>query len=110
MYQIEKRDLENAIIERAYKDEEFRHALTSGDARSAISKAFGRDVPFNVNVLSDTASTVNIVLPNFDDSLEVELTDEQLEMVAGGLDSCWWTCAVTSCEQTGCGSTNAQVG
>lgn len=110
MYQIEKRDLENAIIERAYKDEEFRHSLTSGDARAAIGKAFGRDVPFNVNVLVDTTSTVNIVLPNFDDSLDVELTDEQLEVVAGGLvGDCWWTCAITSCDQTGCGSTNAQI-
>jgi hypothetical protein len=106
MYQEEKRDLENAIIERAWKDEDFRGALTGGDAKSAISEAFGRQLPFDVNVVSDTNNTINIVLPNFDPTLDVELTDDQLEAVAGGGD-CWWTCAVTNCEQTGCGHTNS---
>ncbi len=108
MYLEEKRDLENAIIERAYKDEEFRHALTSGNAATAISDVFGRDLPFSVNVVSDTASSINIVLPYFDEPGSVELTDEQLETVAGGGD-CWWTCAQTNCTNTGCGNNSASA-
>lgn len=106
MFQQEKRDLENAIIERAWKDEDFRQELMEGDAAAAIGEAFGRDFPLNVNVVTDSDETINIVLPNFDDSLDVELTDEQLEGVAGG--ACTWTCASTSCETTGCGNTNGK--
>lgn len=111
MYQEEKRDLENAIIERAYKDEDFRSALTSGNASDAISEAFGRELPFEVNVLSDTSETLNIVLPHFDAPSDVELTDEQLEAVAGGaaVDDCWWTCAVTNCGNTGCNNSSSEV-
>lgn len=110
MYLEEKRDMENAIIERAYKDEEFRHALTSGNAAQAISEAFGREVRFNINVYSDTPDTVNIVLPNFEESSDVELTDDQLEEVAGGAASlCTWSCGSTSCGVTGCGTTYSEA-
>ncbi len=109
MYLEEKRDLENAIIERAYKDEDFRSALTSGNASAAISEAFGRELPVSVNVVSDSDDMINIVLPSFDTPDEVELTDAQLAEVAGGKDDCWWTCAVTSCGNTGCGSSSAAV-
>ena len=110
MYLEEKRDLENAIIERAYKDEDFRSAITGGNAAAAISEAFGRELPVSVNVVSDTEDAINIVLPSFDTPDEVELTDAQLEEVAGGaMDYCAWTCAVTNCGVTGCGNTSAAV-
>lgn len=106
MYLEEKRDFENAIIERAYKDEDFRAALTSGNASAAISEAFGRELPVSVNVYSDSDDSINIVLPNFDTPAEVELTDEQLAEVAGGADDCWWTCAQTNCGNSNCGTTS----
>ena len=110
MYLEEKRDLENAIIERAYKDEDFRSAITGGNAAAAISEAFGREMPVSVNVVSDSDDAINIVLPSFDTPDEVELTDAQLAEVAGGaMDDCWWTCAVTSCGNTGCGSSSAAL-
>lgn len=103
MYQAEKRDFENTVIEQAWKDEAFRQELLEGDAAAAINSFFDREIPLKVNVLSDSDDTINIVLPNFDESLDVELTDDQLEGVAGG--ACMWTCGSTNCGQTACGNT-----
>ena len=83
----EKRNFEADVIERAYKNTEFREALRE-NPKATLTEAYGRDVPWDVEVHSDSIEKMHLVLPLFED--EMDLTDEQLEGVAGG---CWiWTC------------------
>ena len=73
-------ELRNQILSKAAEDGEFR-ALLIADPKAAISAEIGADIPdvFNVAVHEDSATTAHLVLPP-----SPELTDAELEMVAGG--------------------------
>ena len=81
-----RRDIELQLIEKAWKDEAFRQALRS-DPQSAVEKALGSKLPAGVQlkVVEETADTFYLVLPaNLDRAPAGQLTDQQLEAVAGG--------------------------
>ena len=71
--------LEN-MVAKAEEDTEFRARLLA-NPRSALKEAFDIEFPddFNVMVHEDNARTAHLVLPP-----SSELTDVQLEQVAGG--------------------------
>lgn len=84
---IEQEDVEGLrtrVISRAEADLEFRKRLLA-DARSAL-RELGIEVPpgFKVTVLESSATSHYLVLPPADGD---ELSDEDLEAVAGG--ACW---------------------
>jgi hypothetical protein len=91
----QKQQLEQRIIEKAMKDEQFREKLQTGP-KEAIEQELGVTLPasLRINVLEEKPDSVYLVLPNMQGSLpDGELTESELETVAGG-----WTM------DTDCGS------
>ena len=74
-------DIDTLIADKAQHDEAFRAELIKSP-REAIAKFFGMEIPadLSINVVEDTESILNIVLP----PVTAELTQEQLTAVAGG--------------------------
>jgi hypothetical protein len=86
-------EVENAFVElkkKATTDEDFRKLILT-DPKSAIKQVTGKDVPegFKIKVIeSDPAYHMTFVLPRM---LSTDLSDEELDRVAGGLcgrDTC----------------------
>jgi Nitrile hydratase, alpha chain len=111
-----RRDFELQLIEKAWKDAAFRQALVT-DPQGALERELGGKLPagVQVKVLAETPDTFYLVLPaNPDRAPAGQLTDQQLEAVAGGWTSsdchtaCGDTCAGTCYETCGvvtCGCT-----
>jgi Nitrile hydratase, alpha chain len=97
-----RRDVELQLIEKAWKDDAFRQALLT-DPRGALERELGAKLPagVQVKVLAESADTFYLVLPaNPDRAPAGELTDQQLDAVAGG----GWSA------NTDCGSCGATCG
>jgi Nitrile hydratase, alpha chain len=94
-----RRDFELQLIEKAWKDAAFRQALVT-DPQGALERELGGKLPagVQVKVLAETPDTFYLVLPaNPDRAPAGQLTDQQLEAVAGG----GWT---SDCGDTNCGA------
>jgi Nitrile hydratase, alpha chain len=84
--QTTRRDMELQLIEKAWKDAAFRQALLT-DPRGAVERELGAKLPagLQVKVVAESPDTFYLVLPaNPDRAPAGQLTDEQLEAVAGG--------------------------
>jgi hypothetical protein len=87
------------VIDRASKDQDFRQRLIS-DPKGTISKEFGVTIPGNIslNIVQDTPTAWYLVLPPVPAAVGSELSEEQLEAVAGGwtnptdCGTCWTNC------------------
>ncbi len=79
-------DPEHRIIARAAKDEEYRKRLIA-DPRRAIAEEIGDAMPANieVKVVQETATTVYLVLPQLPPVGAGQLSDVDLQNVAGGV-------------------------
>jgi hypothetical protein len=77
--------LTERLIEKAMKDEDFRRELIEFP-NETIEKEFGFKMPelVHVKVLEENANTVYIVLPTSQQEFETELTDNDLQRIAGG--------------------------
>ena len=89
-------EMQAQLIERATRDPEFRRELID-DPRAVIQREFGIDVPDSVDirVVEESPTTSYLVLPAVQAATGQELSDEDLEAVAGG-----WTgegCGSYSC-------------
>ena len=73
-------EMKTQILNKASEDGDFR-ALLIEDPKSAIASEVGMTIPegFDVAVHEDSATAVHLVLPP-----SPELTDAELEIVAGG--------------------------
>jgi Nitrile hydratase, alpha chain len=81
-----RRDVELQLIEKAWKDDAFRQALVT-DPQGAVERELGAKLPagVQVKVLAESADTFYLVLPaNPDRGPAGQLSDQQLEAVAGG--------------------------
>ncbi|PKK88100.1 MAG: hypothetical protein CVV64_20225 [Candidatus Wallbacteria bacterium HGW-Wallbacteria-1] len=74
------------IQEKAWEDTNFKTQLLT-NTRETLTKNFG-DLPehMTIGIYENTADTVHLVLPRFEDASE-ELNDNDLEMVSGGKGS-----------------------
>jgi hypothetical protein len=100
--QTTRRAFELQLIEKAWKDDAFRQALLT-DPQGAVERALGGKLPagIQVKVLAETPNTFYLVLPaNPDRAPAGQLSDQQLEAVAGGWSggTCGGTCTCQSCQ------------
>ncbi len=93
--------LEAQLIDRAMKDDGFRQELVR-DPKAVFEREFGIRTPehLTVEVLEERPTTVYLVLPQAPARVGTELSDAELEAVAGGWSAetaeCG-TCEVTAC-------------
>lgn len=88
-------DLEAKLIEKAMADEAFKRELMS-NPKAAIAKQLGQEVPaeIEIEVLEQTPTKLYLVLPMSQSAVgssNQEMSEEQLEAVAGGLSIPWKT-------------------
>jgi hypothetical protein len=93
-------EIERRLIEKSLQDESLRQRLLA-DPREALEEELGTQLPDNVEVrVEESAETIYLVLPNSSPLVgeDEELSDQELEMVAGGSSSqsglcsiCAWT-------------------
>ncbi len=83
------------ISKRAATDPEFRKEALS-DPKSAVKKLSGQDVPpnFKLRFVENQGANLTLVLPD-PVSKEGELSDSELEQVAGGGGRCGGSCAAS---------------
>ncbi len=80
-----RKNLESRLIEKAWKDEEFKNELIK-NTREVTEKELGIKIPGNikVTVLEETADEVYLVLPQDPAKTGEMLTDAELDSVSGG--------------------------
>jgi hypothetical protein len=90
-------EMERRMINRSMEDEEFRQRLLD-DPKAAVEQELGSRLPesIEVRVVEETADTVFLVIPSASPiGGGAELSDQQLEAVAGGgegSDNPWAGC------------------
>jgi hypothetical protein len=79
-------DLETHLIEKAWKDPDFRKQVVS-DPKGMFEKHFGQKLPDGLKIMihEEDANTVHFTIPPAPSNI-AELSDEDLEKVAGGTD------------------------
>jgi len=83
---VTRRDLETQLIEKAWKDPVFRKEVVR-DPKGMFEKYVGQKLPDKVNIIvhEEDANTLHFSIPRAPSNL-TELSDEELEKVAGGTD------------------------
>jgi Nitrile hydratase, alpha chain len=79
-------EMERRLIQRSLEDEDFRQRLLA-EPRAAIEQEFGSRLPESVEVLAveETSEIIYLVLPSSSPTGQGgELSDQELEAVAGG--------------------------
>jgi hypothetical protein len=90
-------EVERRLVERSLQDEEFRQRLLA-DPKAAVEEELGIQLPaeVQVRVVEETADTIYLALPSASPAGEGrELSDRELEEVAGGGDTSY-PCESTS--------------
>ena len=84
-----RQDLEAQVIDRAMKDDTFRQELLR-DPKGVFARELGMNMPehITVQVLEESPSTVYLVLPAPVSGVGAQMSDAELENVAGGAE---WT-------------------
>ena len=81
-----RRELETALIEKCWKDPEFKKAVVS-DAKGMLERQMGQKLPPQVRIFvhEEDANTLHLTIPPAPANV-TELSDADLENVAGGTD------------------------
>ena len=84
--QITKHDLETRLIEKCWKEPGFRKQVLA-DPKGAFERQLGHPLPADLRVVihEDSANTINLTLPPMP-ARAVELSEDELERVAGGTE------------------------
>jgi Nitrile hydratase, alpha chain len=89
-------EVERRLIQRSLQDEAFRQRMLA-DPRAVIEQELGSRLPesVEVRVVEETADTIYLVLPSASPLGQGgELSDQELEAVAGGAEVTGSTCDV----------------
>jgi hypothetical protein len=80
-----RREIEAHIIAQTWKDEAYKQELFI-NPKAVIEREFGTQFPSHVNVqvLEENPTTFYLVLPQPPGTSGMELSEEQLEAIAGG--------------------------
>ena len=82
MAEVTENQIREAVATKAYADSAFRASLKS-DPKAAIEGLVGTSLPdVSISVVEDSDTNVHVVIPPASSD---ELSEEQLEAVAGGL-------------------------
>ena len=83
---LTRAEMQSLIVQRAWKDEAFRSEFIA-DPKGTIEKYSGQKLPADINVLAlaEDDKTIHFVIPAKPAQAD-ELSDEDLEKVAGGID------------------------
>jgi hypothetical protein len=96
-------EMERRLVQRSLEDESFRQRLLE-DPKAAMEEELGTRLPEEVQVraVEESAETIYLVLPPAGQQESGEISDRELEAVAGGWDAqtAGFTCTV---QQTRCG-------
>jgi hypothetical protein len=81
-----RRDLETALIEKCWKDAEFKKAVLN-DPKGMLERHIGQKLPAPMKIFihEENANTLHFSIPPAPSNLS-ELSDDDLEKVAGGTD------------------------
>ena len=92
MAEMSRGEINDLIAGFAAKDGEYRKALLT-DPKKVVSMQLGQEIPesLKINVVEDSAEVMHMVLP-FVAAEGAELSDADLEMVAGGKGGGDYTC------------------
>ncbi len=90
--EVTRGEINDIISGFASKNAEYRDAVKQ-DAKAVLSKQMGRELPdwLNVQVVEESADTIYLVIPHVPEEGE-ELSDSDLESVAGGKGETTYTC------------------
>jgi hypothetical protein len=82
---VTRRDLETALIEKCWKDPEFKKSVLS-DPKGMLELHIGQKLPAPLKVFihEEDANTLHFSIPPAPSNL-TELSDDELEKVAGGI-------------------------
>ncbi|MBO3458659.1 NHLP leader peptide family RiPP precursor [Aetokthonos hydrillicola Thurmond2011] len=82
-----RREIEAHIIAQAWKDNAYKQELLN-NSKTVVEKEFGVQIPeeIKVQVLEENPTNLYFVLPMRPEIPGQELSDEQLEAIAGGVD------------------------
>ncbi len=100
----QRKQLEQQIIEKAMKDEDFRKQLIE-DPRLTLEQEVGMRIPdfMNIKVLEEDAQTFYLIIPpNPALNEDGELTDADLVGVSGGWDGYGMNTNQTTCPVSEC--------
>jgi hypothetical protein len=92
-------EMERRLIQRSLEDEAFRQRLLA-EPKAAIEQELGTQLPesIEVRVVEETADTIYLVLPSRSaDAQGGELSDQELDAVAGGMPACGDTASTVGC-------------
>ena len=80
-----RRDIEARIVTKAWKDEAYKQELLA-NPKAIFEQEFGVELPaeISVQVLEENSTTLNFVLPMRPETSGYELSETELEAVAGG--------------------------
>jgi hypothetical protein len=85
-----RQEMERRLIEKSLEDEDFRQRLVE-DPKGAVEQELGTRLPEEVRVVAveESADTIYLVLPStpMAGAEGGELSDQELESVAGGWDT-----------------------
>jgi hypothetical protein len=80
-----RKDIEARIVAKAWKDEAYKQELLT-NPKAAIEREFGVKFPaeVSVQVLEENSTSFHFVLPISPVAIAGDLSEEQLEAIAGG--------------------------
>jgi hypothetical protein len=92
MVEMSRGEINDLISNFATKNPEYKKALLA-DPKKVVGMQLGQELPesLNVSVIEDTADMIHMVLPYVPQE-GAELSDADLEMVAGGKGGGGYTC------------------
>jgi hypothetical protein len=91
---VSRRELEARLLDKAWKDAAFRRALVE-DPKGTLERELEVKLPegMSLAVLEETATSRHLVLPPAPTGNGGELSEAELEAVAGGATAMWSICA-----------------